>query len=132
MIHAGWFPSLVFVVHCILFYGFRAYDNAPLLDIPSHFLGGVAIAYFFDVGITYLDRLGIVRVGSRQAALLIVFGLVGTTTVVWELAEFLADVFFKAGAQLGLGDTMKDQFVGIVGGAAYIGLFSGRNQHTPR
>jgi hypothetical protein len=89
-----------------------------------HLLGGIAIAYFFDISIEYWVRLGTVHIGSRQAALIMVFGLVATSTVVWEIAEFLADTLFHVGAQKGLGDTMKDQFMGLVGGITYIKFFS--------
>lgn len=47
LIEAGWFPSLVFLLHCVLSLAFDAYDRAPSLDVPMHLLGGVAIAYFF-------------------------------------------------------------------------------------
>ena len=118
-LNAGWFPSLVFLVQCILSLGFKAYDRLPLLDIPMHVLGGIAIAHFFYLSIAYLDQLGLVRVGSQTARLIMVFGLVAASTVIWEVAEFLADYFFHVGAQRGLGDTMKDQCMGLIGGIAY-------------
>jgi hypothetical protein len=126
LLEAGWPPSLVFLAHSIMSLGFHAYDLVPWLDIPMHLLGGVAIARFFDVSLEYLDELGIVRIGSRKAVLIMVFGLVAASTVAWELAEFVADALFKVGAQHGLADTMKDQFNGLVGGIAYIGIFSER------
>lgn len=125
MVNAGWFPSLIFLFHCVLSLGFRAYDRLPLLDIPMHILGGIAIAHFFYQSIVYLDELGLAHVGNRIAALIMVFGLVAAATVVWELAEFAADYFFHVGAQRGLGDTMKDQLMGLIGGTVYIGIMSG-------
>lgn len=122
MFAAGWFPSLVFMIHCVLSLGFDAYDRLPGLDIPMHLLGGVAIAHFFRVSVAYLVGIGVLRIGGRPAMLLIVFGLVASATVAWEIAEFLADAFFEAGAQRNLADTMKDQFNGIVGGVVYLGL----------
>lgn len=130
-ISAGWLPSAVFLVHCVLSLGFKAYDRLPWLDVPMHVLGGTAIAYFFHVSIAYGDRLGLVPVGSRRAELVMVFGLVAASTVVWELAEFLADFIFHVGAQRSLSNTMKDQFMGLVGGIAYIGAFSGGELTRP-
>lgn len=124
IISASWFPGLVFAIHCILSLGFKAYDRLPLLDIPMHLLGGAAIAYFFHVSLVYFDELGFVRIGDRTVELIMVFGLVATSTVIWEFAEFLADFFFHVGAQRSLENTMKDQFNGLVGGIAYIGIFS--------
>lgn len=129
MIDAGWLPSLVFAVHCVLSLAFHAYDRVPSLDVPMHVFGGLAIAYFFHVVVAYGDRLGVVRVGSRRAAMIMVFGLVAAATVVWEFAEFLGDYFFHLGAQPSVANTMKDQFMGLVGGIAYIG-FSVRKEST--
>lgn len=90
-----------------------------------HFVGGIAMAYFFDQTIGYLDRLELMRVGSRAASLVMVLGLVATSAVIWEFVEFLADRFFDAGSQRGLVNVMRDQFFGLLGGIAYIG-FLGR------
>lgn len=119
-IKAGWFPCLVFAMHCILSLGFNAYDRVTWLDIPMHLLGGVAIARFFDVTIEHLHRAGIVRVGSKRASLIMIFGMVALSTVVWEFAEFIADTFFNAGAQRGIANAMKDQLNGLIGGLAYL------------
>lgn len=122
MIEAGWLPSLVFAVHCILSLAFDAYDRIPSLDVPMHLLGGLAIAYFFHVVVAYGDRLGWVRVGGRTAEMIMVFGLVALAAVVWEFAEFLSDYFFRLGAQPSVANTMKDQFMGLAGGAVYVGF----------
>ncbi len=124
LVKAGRFPALVFFIHCVLSIGFKAYDRLTWLDVPMHVLGGAAIAYFIDIGIEHLDRLDVVRVGNRQAAVIMVFGLVAASTVVWEFAEFIADAFFNAGAQRSVANVMKDQFMGLVGGITYIGFFS--------
>lgn len=122
MIEAGWLPSLVFLVHCSLSLAFNAYHHAPSLDVPMHLFGGAAIAYFFHVVLAYGDRLGWVRVGSKAAEMIMVIGLVAVATVVWEFAEFLSDYFFRLGAQPSVANTMKDQFMGLVGGAVYVGF----------
>lgn len=124
LIRAGRFPGLVFFTHCLLSLGFDAYERLPWLDVPMHLAGGAAIARFFDLVIADLDRRDVLRVGGRPAALVMVFGLVAASTVVWEFAEFLADVFFDAGAQPGLANTMKDQLMGLVGGIFYIGVLN--------
>lgn len=90
-----------------------------------HLLGGAVIAYFFDTVIDYADRRGIVHVGGRGAARIMVFGLVAASVVVWEFAEFTADTLFHAGAQCGLADTMKDQLLGLIGGIACIAVRCG-------
>lgn len=122
LIEAGWMPSLVFGMHCFLSLAFNAYVRVPSLDVPMHLMGGLAIAHFFRVVLAYGDRLGLIRVGSPRAEMIMVFGLVALATVVWELAEFLADYCFHLGAQPSVRNTMKDQFMGLVGGAGYLAL----------
>ena len=133
LVRAGWFPSIIFFIHCVLSLGFNAYDRLTWLDVIMHFLGGVAIAYFFDQSIEHLDRLGVMRVGGTMASLVMIIGLVAMSTVVWEFMEFLADTFFDAGSQRGVANVMKDQFLGLVGGIAYVGFFmrgiTKRNRH---
>ena len=46
VVSAGWAPASVFVIHVVISRGLGAYLTLPDLDIPMHFAGGVAIAYF--------------------------------------------------------------------------------------
>lgn len=121
LLRAGTFPWLVFAIHCVLSLGFNAYERLDWLDVIMHFLGGAAIADFFFQIIGHLDRQGIMRAGGKAAVCLMVFGLTAASTVIWEFAEFLADAFFNAGSQPGVANTMKDQFMGLIGGIAYLG-----------
>jgi hypothetical protein len=120
LVRAAWFPALVFGVHCVLSLGFNAYDKLEWLDVLMHFLGGAAIAHFFDGCVGLGQEAGFVSPGDRAARLLIVFGLVAFATVAWEWAEFVADTFFQAGAQRSIANTMKDQFLGVLGGVVYV------------
>ena len=49
---AAWAPIFVLVLHIIATRGFNAYHKLPWLDLPFHFFGGVAIAYFLWRSIT--------------------------------------------------------------------------------
>lgn len=48
-----------FALHMIATKGFEAYLHLPWLDIPMHFFGGVAIAYFLAASLNQpeADRL---------------------------------------------------------------------------
>ena len=48
---AAWAPLLVFVFYAVAAKGFNAYLAYPWLDMPTHFCGGLAITYFFSVGV---------------------------------------------------------------------------------
>ncbi len=66
--------------------------------------------------------MGVIRVEDRLVAGALIFGLVAASAVLWEFAEFFADTFFQAGAQRSIANVMKDQFMGLMGAIAYIGL----------
>ena len=117
---AAWAPALVFLLHVVASRIFHAYAVFPPLDMPMHFIGGVAIAFFFLRSAVIASGLGLLAPPHRATHFLLVFGLVGTTTVFWELAELASDRFFGTHAQLGLADTLKDMFFGISGGLAFL------------
>ena len=122
-IRRGGLPAIaLFTFHVIASRGFDAYDRFPPLDIPMHFLGGVVIAYFFHRASLAASSHGIIGPFHRVTHTLLVFALTCTATVFWEFAEFLADRFFGAHAQLGLDDTLGDMLLGICGGITLLVL----------
>ena len=85
-----------------------------------HFLGGVAIAFFFARCLALVPA-DVMSGRPRQAAeALCVFALTCTATVFWEFAEFLSDRLFGTGAQLGLEATLLDMALGVAGGIAHL------------
>jgi hypothetical protein len=113
--NAAWAPSLVFLLHAVGFFVFRAYDVFPPLDIPMHFLGGLAIGYFFYRAALNAATIGLV--GSCEPVMhnLLVFAWVATSTVFWEFAEYLCDRFFGTHTQGDVEDTLLDMLMGIAG-----------------
>jgi hypothetical protein len=111
---SAWAPVSVFVIYRIA-KAFGAYLAYPPLDIPTHFMGGVAIAYFYRTLIANSQKL----VGSIPLPIQILFALTctGTTTVLWEFFEYISDFFLHTNMILGLEDTLKDMFLGLLGGA---------------
>jgi hypothetical protein len=85
-----------------------------VLDIPTHFMGGVVITYFYRVAIRRSQAwLGGIPVPIQ---VLLAITSTGTTTVLWEFYENLADVLLGTQMVRGLEDTIMDLFVGILGG----------------
>jgi len=109
---AAWAPLSV-----VLFYGlglaFGWYDMYPPLDIPSHFMGGVAITYFYRSAIRNSQS----HLGEIPLLVQIIFAFTatGTTTVLWEFYENLSDFFLGTQHVFGLNDTLKDLFLGLLG-----------------
>ena len=89
------------------------YDRFPQLDIPSHFLGGAAITYFYRLAIKNSQNI----VGNISALIqsLFAFTCTGTTIIVWEFYENAADFFLGTQMVRGLEDTIVDMFVGLMG-----------------
>ena len=114
---SAWAPLSIYVVYRVA-KAFGAYLAYPPLDIPTHFLGGVAIAYFYRSAISNAQKL----VGSIPTPIqsLLALTCTGTTTVLWEFLEYISDTFLHTNMILGLEDTLKDMFFGLLGGTILI------------
>jgi hypothetical protein len=92
---------------------FHLFDLYPSLDIPTHFFGGVAITYFFRSAIRNSQAfLGEIPFPIQ---VILAFTCTGTVIIFWEFYENILDFVFHAHNVLGLADTIKDMFVGLLG-----------------
>jgi hypothetical protein len=116
---AAWAPLGIFISY-LLAYSLQLFILFPALDIPTHFLGGVAITYFYRVAIRNSQKL----VGGIPFPVqaLFAFTCTGTTAIFWELQEYLFDSFFKTQMVRGVTDTTVDFCVGLLG-ALVLSLF---------
>ena len=110
---AAWAPLAVFCFYAVAAKGFNAYILYSWLDMPTHFVGGIAITHFFRVATVHAQEL----VGSipRSIQLVLSLGLTAVTAVVWELLEFLSDITFGTHMNLGVSDTLSDLLFGLLG-----------------
>ena len=115
-------PSLVVLLHGLLSLGFDAYTQVPSLDIPMHFLGGVAIAFTLRGLLELAEASGFLCVQADLAKFLLLVCFVTTAATAWEFVEYISDVLFSTGAQKGLEDTLFDMFLGILGGATFAAM----------
>jgi len=93
------------------------FDLFPLLDIPTHFIGGVAVTYFYRSAIRNSQFfLGDIPLPVQ---VLFAFTCTGTTIILWEFYENLLDFFFGFHLVLGLEDTIKDMFLGLSGALVF-------------
>jgi len=121
-LRAAWAPALVFSLHVFISRVLNAYLWFPPLDIPMHFFGGVAIAYFFASCLRVLPADAIAYELRTWLVATLVFALTSTATVFWEFAEFFSDRLFGTHAQLGLEDTLLDMALGVAGGLIYLAM----------
>jgi hypothetical protein len=123
LIKPAWAPALVFAIHVIAYGVFHLYETHPLFDIPMHFLGGLAMAYFLDKALANASLLS----GARPNQLIqsvLVFSSTCTVAVFWEFGEFALGWALSMDLQGDLADTLKDLFFGMAGSVFYIAAVS--------
>jgi len=109
---AAWAPLGGFLFYLIA-RSLQLFSLFPPLDIPTHFLGGVVITYFYRVAIRNAQRL----VGEIPfpVQILFAFTCTGTTTIFWEFYEYVFDFLFDTHMVRGVTDTTVDFFIGLLG-----------------
>ena len=113
------FPFLVYLLNYILLnFANAAYWSFPI-DIPMHALGGLSIAYVASRTLWLLGKKNVLIVKSALVKVFIILATVAFAAVVWEFYEFLHDYFLGTRYQTGIGDTMKDLFMGLLGGLLF-------------
>jgi hypothetical protein len=117
---AAWAPLLVFCLVIAAVGIFDAYTRFPSLDIPTHFLGGIAVTYFFWCASANAQSVAGHLPNVSPAVL--AFGCTASTTILWEIFEFFSDRLLGTQLQHGVGDTVSDIFFGLAGGVAYLVL----------
>ncbi len=115
-----WFPFLVYLLHVFLARVVHAYAACPRIDVPMHFLGGVAITTSFYGLFRFLQERKKISVLDRGVLLLLLFCLAVTAAVFWEFAEFLQDYYFDTNSQISKVNIMRDLFVGTMGSLSAI------------
>ncbi len=109
---AAWAPLSVLFFY-LIGRALQLFDLFPRLDIPTHFIGGVAITYFYRSAIR--NSQGIVGGIPDSIRTLLAFTCTGTTIILWEFYENLFDFFFGTHMVLGLEDTILDMLMGLLG-----------------
>ena len=116
---AAWAP-LCIIGFYVFGLAFGLYDLYPWLDMPSHLLGGMALAYFYRSAIRNSQKIA----GDipHPVQILFAFTSAGTTIILWEFYEAVLDFFFNALVVRSLEDTICDMFLGLLG-ALVLSLF---------
>ena len=116
---SAWAPLGVFLFYLIA-RSLQLFSVFPSLDIPTHFLGGAVITYFYRVAIQNAQKL----VGEIPFPIQVIFAFTcaGTTMIFWEFYEYIFDFFFNTQMVRGVTDTTVDFFVGLLG-ALTLSLF---------
>ncbi|MSQ19080.1 MAG: hypothetical protein EXR39_05855 [Betaproteobacteria bacterium] len=120
------------VLFIIASQGFSAYQSYPALDIPTHFAGGAVIAFFIRRATANAESI----VGEMPLSIHWTLTLWGTAlaALLWELYEYLSDHFLGTHMVYGLGDTLLDLLMDMLGAATVLVLRDGLGVrfHAPR
>jgi len=116
----GWAPLAVFAAHCAAVFA-GLYDIFPPIDIPMHFAGGFAIAFFLAGALDSFAREGLVEQPAGILRFLFLLASTMAVTVLWEFAEWALDTI-QGGheIQISIDNTMLDQLMGTLGGLAFL------------
>jgi hypothetical protein len=109
---AAWAP-LCLLIFYFIGRSLQLFDLLPQLDIPTHFIGGVAITYFYRSAIR--NSQGTVGIIPNSIQTLLAFTCTGTTIILWEFYENLFDFSFGTHMVRGLEDTILDMLMGLLG-----------------
>ncbi len=116
---AAWAPLFVVGVHGVLSRILGLYGSYPWLDVPMHFVGGVAMAYFLGHALAFAHGGGLLGQPNRALLVLAWIASASTVTILWEFLEFTTDRLGLTRAQASVADTMLDFLMGILGSLAY-------------
>jgi hypothetical protein len=112
---AAWPGVTVLVVHAVLG---EVFGHEPYVDPAMHFLGGVAAALFFSrIGPFIPSLLGTLLPPARR---ILAFTATTTVAVLWELGEYLSDLYLGTHAHTSIGSTLRDLFNGMLGALVYV------------
>ena len=118
LLRAAWAPAGLVLTYAVGVKATNAQWSLPWIDMAAHFLGGVAITYFFSEVMSQAQRatgkvVGVVR---SIAAL----GLTALAAIGWELMEYASDALLGTSLNNGVTDTLMDLVLGIAGGLALL------------
>jgi hypothetical protein len=112
---ALWAPIIVLIAHGI---AGKVFGHEPYVDPIMHFSGGLAIAYFCWRACLLSPEL--FGKPSRLGIDLLALGLTCAAALFWEFGEFVGDQVKGTNVQRGLGNTMRDLFLGTLGAMVFI------------
>ena len=117
---AAWMPVTLIAFHIFILLVLDAYTRFPPIDIPMHFFGGVAAAYFLRWAAVTAAECKIRAPLSPGTVVRFVMVTTFAITVLWEIAEFSLDRRFGSHLQLGPLDTLGDMLIGVCGAGALL------------
>lgn len=117
------FPAFVFLLNLIFAYVLNFYDIFLWIDIPVHFLGGLAVGHMFILFFNFFEKKNLIKIKSELIFFILLISLVCFMGVLWEFYEFLMINLFGCKWQEEVANVLLDLFMGIFGGGVSFVLF---------
>ena len=114
-------PLAILIVLHVVFLLIDAYSIAQL-DSLMHLIGGFLLGFFVYGVLNCMISSNWLPDPGRVIMQLLIVSLVATGAVCWEFFEWFSDAFFSTSFQLSVNDTIKDLFLGMLGGSIYVVL----------
>lgn len=112
---AAWAPIAVVVLHWVLA---EIFGHEPYVDPAIQLCGGVAVAYLLhEACVTLSVLLGQPSTLGRN---LMAFGLTAAFAILWEVGEFVTDIFMGTDIQGDVAETMRDLILGLMGAMVFL------------
>ncbi len=126
---AGWAPVAVLAVHAAAKL-LGLYGALPQVDVPMHFFGGIAIAFFFWRSFRLDSARRAIGAMTPLGQALMTTTAVISTVLIWEFAEWILRST-RSPNHIRVSDTMLDMVIGAIGGALLL-AWSLRQRSTDR
>lgn len=112
-------PFLIYILDEVLYYVWADFAFAYNTDIYLHLIGGMSIAASSIVALSLAERADWIKIKNAMTAFCVVVALVIVAAVMWEFYEFIHDRLYGSHFQPSNFDTMKDLFMGTLGGSLW-------------
>jgi hypothetical protein len=112
-------PLLLITLHAVAMLN-GVYGLVNHFDSIMHFTGGIVSAISIMGMLAYAMENNWLKIDDRNVSRLLVIGLVTLITLAWELFEFGFDAYFGTHWQPSIGDSLKDQVLGVLGAVVVV------------
>jgi len=108
------FPVLLLALHFVVL-TYDIYASIPIADDFMHLLGGGVSASCIILMLHHLQLCKIIQVLDSIIFYTLTASLTCVIAVLWEVIEFISDMFMMTTTQIGIFDTLSDIVFGIIG-----------------
>ncbi len=107
---------IVYILNLLFAYSLGPFLFWPTSDIYIHILGGIVTAWSFDRLMRFVGKRKKWLIEPAWLYSTMLVGLTSAVAILWEVYEYIHDIFFYFQYQANNIDTMGDLSMGLAGG----------------